>query len=146
MSATVIPMPVARSLFSHPAGVNLVPDPELVGAAAYALASLAGEDWTRMTPTTLEEYRMFALLAATCAGSPNGLRLAAYSVGKTSEHGFTDMPPVVRRGVVDRLMGAIRGAALRVHGVSNPQAHADLLTLMDRDTDVRAADIEKGGW
>ena len=145
MSATVIPMPVARSLFSHPAGVNLVPDPELVGAAAYALASLAGVDWTRMTPSQLEEFRMWAILAASCA-QPQGLRLAAYSLGKTSEPAFLDMPPVVRRGVVDRLMGALRGAALRVHGVSNPKAHADLLTLMDQDAGVTAADREKGGW
>ncbi len=146
MSATVLPMPSPRPpLFSHPAGVNLVPDPELVGAAAFALASLAGVDWNTMTPTQLEEFRMWAIHAATCA-HPQGLRLAAYSVGKTSEHGFVDMAPVVRRGVVDRLMGALRGAALRVHGVSNPKAHADLLTLMDQDAGVTAADIERGGW
>lgn len=141
MSASVIAMPAPRPpLFSHPAGVPLVPDPQLVGAAAYALASLAGEDWTRMSPAKLDEYRMWAVLAATCA-KPEGLCLVAYSMGKTTERAFVDMPAVVRRSVVDRIMGALRGAALRVHGVMNPKAHADLLTLIDQDHDTPI-----GGW
>ena len=113
MSAHVITMPTPRPpLFAHPAGVHLVHDSELVDAAAYALASLAGEDWTRMTTAMLDAYRMWAVLAATCA-KPEGLCVAAYSMGKTTEPAFLSMPPVVRRGVVDRLMGALKGAALR---------------------------------
>ena len=146
MSATVIPMPTPRPLFAHPDGVDLVPDPELVGAAAFALASLAGEDWTRMTPARLQTYREFATLAAVCAQSPEGLQLVAYSLGKTAEYGFTDMPTVVRRSRVDALMGAVRGAALRVSGVSNPDAHATLLTLIDQDDVAAERRREKGGW
>lgn len=141
MSANVLPMPAKRSLFAHPAGVPLVADPVLVDAAAYALASLAGEDWNAMTPVKLADYRAWATLAATCA-SPEGLRLVAYSVGKTCQQSFTDAAPVVRRGLVDELMGAIRGAASRVSGVSNPDAHAALVALIEQDY----ASIPTGGW
>ena len=133
MSANVIPMPTPRPpLFAHPAGVDLVPDPELVGAAAYALASLAGEDWNRMTPTRLQEYREWATFAATCA-QPEGLRLAAYSMGRMTEFQFIDAPTILRKSMVDRLMGAIRGACLRVSGVCNRDAHAKLLDLIEQD-------------
>jgi len=144
MSATILPMRAQKPALvcAHPGGVALVPDPDLLGAAAYAIASLAGEDWNRMTPSKLDEYRAWALLAASCGQSSEGLRMAAYSVGKTSEPAFVDMPAVVRRSYVDRMMGAIRGAALRVHGVCNPQAHADLVALMKQD----APDTGKGQW
>ncbi len=94
----------------------------------------------------MQSYREFATLAATCAQSPEGLRLVAYSLGKTTEYGFVDMPTVVRRSRVDALMGALRGAALRVAGVSNPDAHAKLITLIDQDDAATTARRERGGW
>lgn len=141
-SDNVLPMPSRRPpLFAHPAGVPLAPDPELVGGAAYALASLAGVDWATMTPTRLEEFRHWACLAATCADT-HGLRLVAYSIGKTCDEAFVDMPRAVRRNLADKIMGAVRGAASRCAGVSNPDAHAKLLRLIEQDD----AGTPKGGW
>ena len=120
-------------LLAHPPAVPLVPDPQLVDAAAYAIASLAGVDWNEMTPSRLDEFRALGKLAATCS-TPDGLRLVAYSIAKTCDaEVFVAMPVGLRRSLAEKVMAAVRGAALRVHGVSNPGTHAELVALIAQD-------------
>lgn len=150
MSANVIPMPLrSGDAFeqAYPAGVpsSLHTSPIVIDSAADAIAVLAGLEWDALTPTRRNELRRWAMLAATCA-HPEGLRLVGYAVGKSSEFGFVAAAPVVRRGMVEKFMGAVKGASERIAGTYNPDAHANLVRLMREDIPVLIQDRKRGGW
>lgn len=150
MSATVIPMrpPVVKpgqSLCAHPDGVTLVPEPELVGAAAYAIATLAGEDWNRMTPSKLQEYREWATLAAMCGKDAGQLRLVGYAMAREDDE-FPNWQPQHRRTVVERLMRGLRAAALRMAGVANPGTQRALVALIEQDAAADKVANPKRAW
>lgn len=136
MSAEVIylPKPGTFATPAYPAGVpdSLDTNSIVIDSAADSIVCLAGLEWDAMTPSQKQEAREAAILAAVML-HPEGLRLLGYSMAKTLNPAFTDAPPVVRKGMVDAAMAALRGAALRVSGVTNPQAHRALVDLIAQD-------------
>ena len=139
MSATIHTMP-PRVPFA-PAHVAGVPagaraDADSIGAAAFALAHLAGENWDQMTPSRLDEYRRLAVLAV-CLASPESVRLACYHI----EHvracslpgaSMANETPQQRLRHVEAIAIGLRMAADALYGL-RPVPHAHAVALMEQD-------------
>lgn len=134
IQANTIAFP-ARRAFAAGLPADVTRDETTLDVTALAVANLAGESWAEMNATRQEEFRQWALLAATLS-HPDGLRLIGYSMGKTIEPLFESTSEPMRSfrlGRVDALMGALRGAAARLAGVCDADRHGRLLALIRHD-------------
>jgi hypothetical protein len=128
------------SAMRYPDGLPaaLETDQIIIDSAADAVVVLAGLEWDALAEDQKQQARAWATLAATCMHL-DGLQFVAYAMHLQHGHQPTDQPPIVRRSYVEKLMAALRGAADRLIGVSNPSTSRDLARLI-RD------DAKGSGW
>lgn len=148
--AKVLPFQAAGPyrLMAFPEGMPSSMDANQVSIdlAAGMVAQLAGKDpFSLLSPAEKDEARAKAILAATMLHT-DGLRLVAYAIMRATHPTLMDAAPVVRAAHVDTLMSALRGAALRCFGVSDPKNHRALCDLIEHDEDDRAKRIKGGGF
>lgn len=119
---------------------EIAKDETTLDVTALAIANLAGESWTEMSPTRCEEFRAWAMLAAV-ASHPEGLRLLGYALGRATDSRFSAPSAegrLLRLNTVDRMMAALRGASLRVAGIGHGPTHRELLDVMRQDAQPAA--------
>jgi hypothetical protein len=125
----------------HPSGVpgDLSRSTDVISHAAAAIAELAGEDLERITPERLDEFRQWALLAATLA-HPDGRMMAAYHVERARLElerrppgAFEVMGRDARLAAAHRILVSIRAAARFIFGVGSPLVHDQVAAQLAAD-------------